>query len=286
MAKNQGGDKQSRAEKLRVLFGKGILRSSGKRGKDGERKVTYHPEAGRTAQAKGRRSVVQRLRKSGAVGKVSRRYRNTPGPNSGRHVFGAKAAHLRGSGTGGKPKVDHSATRAERLDRAYSRLAQFAGKRTVAIENRSVTGSTASRRVMESKYPGTYRDTGQKFSAGTKIHYGDGPYGKGAYSRAAGRRDNVAKLEGDTKLLAVAQLVKPGRAHDERSVFASAAIGTLRGFGRDHTGTGRNVNGRLVVDRQVPGGLVGPGRKQAQLGKRVRDEARRLLKRVRAGDFG
>lgn len=88
---------------LRFLFASGILRGKGS-GKN--RTVTYDKARART---------TSNLRKRGVDVTSRKRFRNTPGPNSGRHVFGAKAAHLRGGGQGGKVKADHSATRAARV---------------------------------------------------------------------------------------------------------------------------------------------------------------------------
>ena len=103
------GKRKLSPRSLRLLFALGILKGKGS-GKN--RTVSYD---------KKRAQTTSNLRKRGVDVTSRKRFRNTPGPNSGRHVFGAKAAHLRGSGTGGKPKVDHSATRAARVEAGKAR---------------------------------------------------------------------------------------------------------------------------------------------------------------------
>lgn len=119
--KKKGGSHGMRGKnigsQLRALFAKGVLRRGGGKGKGGKGKVVY-TKAPNVTHA---RNTGVRQAKAG----FSRHNHNTNAAKSnaygnGRMTIGAKAAHLRGSGTGGK--VDHSATRAARIAAGEKRL--------------------------------------------------------------------------------------------------------------------------------------------------------------------
>ena len=112
------------ARSLRYLFARGILRGKGS-GKN--RTVTYD---------KARAKTTSNLRKRGVDVTSRKRFRNTPGPNSGRYVFGgSKAARLRsGSAPARKvpSKAERDATRAARIAAGQSKAIQFFAKTAVA----------------------------------------------------------------------------------------------------------------------------------------------------------
>ncbi|MFC5846726.1 hypothetical protein [Deinococcus petrolearius] len=167
---------RNRAGQLRALFAKGVLRGHG-RGKG--RGSKYH--AGRSGQVRNFEKATQTRTRGGLGGNLKNNVRrgtqkaaarkslrgnhNTNAAKSnaygGRAVIGAKAAHLRGSGSGGKPKADHSATRAARIAAGHKQLERYAGKQAADYKARlSLVGTphTASRKAF-----GKYADTGNKY---------------------------------------------------------------------------------------------------------------------------
>lgn len=136
MAAKSKGHSDLSADQLRGLFAKGILRH-GKASKRNPRgKVIFDKKRDKEVkhmQGKGDAGFTYRQKGSTHIGPNSSKnfaskanHSNTGKGNAygnGRFVIGgSEAAGLRGTGLGGKPKVDHSATRAERLVRANMKL--------------------------------------------------------------------------------------------------------------------------------------------------------------------
>lgn len=284
MSKGKGGSHLS-PRQLRFLFARGVLghgtTKSGKRSKA----VQYDKERGKAV------SAISKA--SGGKGGATFQRKTAPGAeamlggrsNSG--LYRGKGHPLPGSGGGGAPpRPDYSATRAQRIAAGYERLARFAGQQSARAHAKALKEAGApSRKVMASKFPGKFLDTGQRFDAGTTIHYGEGPRGKGAYSRRGSARDMTSLLSGRSNLGNVASITSPGRAHAQRTLFRSAAVTSLGEFAADKGGRERRVGGRLVIDRYVmDGARIMAGKElRAALGKRVRNQSRALVRALREG---